>query len=70
MDKPGFYEIRIAGHLSADWSDWFEGLAIRNDSCDGTILSGLFIDQSALFGTLNKIHTLNLTLISVKRGSG
>lgn len=67
MDTPSFYEIRVAGHLSDRWSDWFDGLAIRNDSTGETILSGSFVDQAALFGTLNKIQALNLTLLSVNR---
>lgn len=69
MDMPSFYEIRVEGHLSDRWSDWFDGLAIRNDPNGETILSGLFVDQAALFGALNKIHQLNLTLISVNRSS-
>jgi hypothetical protein len=69
MDIPSFYEIRVEGHLSDRWSDWFDGLAIRNDPNGETILSGLFVDQAALFGALNKIQGLNLTLISVNRSS-
>lgn len=67
MDKFYEYEIRVEGHLTVLWSDWFEGLAIRNDPSGETVLSGSFIDQAALFGTLTKIHSLNLTLISVNR---
>jgi hypothetical protein len=67
MDKPCFYEIRVEGHLTDRWSAWFEGLAIRNDPRGETLLSGSFVDQAALFGALNKIHALNLTLISVNR---
>jgi hypothetical protein len=67
MDKPCFYEICIKGHLTERWSDWFEGLAIRNDPSGVTTLSGAFIDQAALIGILTKIHALNLTLISVRR---
>lgn len=69
MDKPCFYEIRIEGYLPDRWSDWFDGLAIRNDPNGETILSGLFVDQAALFGALTKIHALNLTLISVNRSN-
>ncbi len=65
MDKPRVYEIRIEGHLTDRWSDWFEGLALRNEPDGETTLSGPFIDQAALFGLLSKIHALNLTLISV-----
>lgn len=67
MDKSNVYEIHVEGHLSESWSDWFEGLAIRNDPNGETVLSGSFIDQAALFGTLAKIHSLNLTLISANR---
>jgi hypothetical protein len=67
MDKSHFYEIRIEGHLTDRWSDWFDGLAIRNDPDGETILNGLFVDQAALFGTLAKIQALNLQLISVNR---
>ena len=67
MDKLYEYEIRVEGHLTESWSDWFEGLTIRNDPSGETVLSGPFVDQAALFGTLTKIHSLNLTLISVNR---
>lgn len=67
MDKPCFYEIRVEGHLTDRWSAWFEGLAIHPDPRGETMLSGSFVDQAALFGALNKIQALNLTLISVKR---
>jgi hypothetical protein len=69
MDKPSTYEIRVEGLLTERWSDWFDGLEIRNDPNGETILSGIFIDQAALFGTLNKIQALNLVLISVIRKS-
>ena len=69
IDEPWLYEIRIEGHLSDRWSDWFDGLAIRNDPVGETILSGVFVDQAALFGVLNKIYALNLPLISVYRSA-
>lgn len=69
MNKSHVYEIRVEGHLTERWSDWFEGLTIRNDPSDETVLSGSFVDQAALFGTLSKIHSLNLTLTSVNRQS-
>jgi hypothetical protein len=67
MDRPCVYEIRVEGHLTERWSDWFDGLTIHNASGGETILSGSFIDQAALFGTLTKIHSLNLSLISINR---
>ena len=67
MDEPCIYEICVEGHLSKNWSDWFDGLTIHNEPGGKTTLSGSFVDQAALFGSLIKIHSLNLTLISVNR---
>lgn len=67
MDTPCVYEIRVEGHLTDRWSDWFDGLAILNDPNGETILSGAFVDQASLFGTLTKIQALNLALVSVVR---
>jgi hypothetical protein len=67
MDAGGEYEIRIEGEMTARWADWFEGLVIRTEPSGETLLSGRVIDQAALLGVLNKIHALNLRLISVRR---
>lgn len=67
METSDRYEICIEGHLSNSWSEWFEGLVIHNDPDNSTRLSGSFVDQAALFGTLNKIQSLNLVLVSVSR---
>jgi hypothetical protein len=69
MDKPFRYAIRVEGHLTDRWSDWFEGLTIHNDPGGEATLSGVLRDQAALFGVLTKIHDLNLTLIAVERAS-
>jgi hypothetical protein len=67
MDRPYLYEIRVEGHLSEPWAEWFEGLSICNTPDGETILSGPVVDQPALFGVLNKIQALHLVLISVSR---
>ena len=67
MDTPRVYEIRVEGHLGDQWSNWFDGLAIRNDPNGETRLTGLLSDQTALYGVLAKIHNLNLVLVSVVR---
>jgi hypothetical protein len=69
MDEAFIYEICVEGHLTERWSEWFDELTIHNETSGETVLSGAFIDQAALFGTLTKIHSLNLTLVSVKRFS-
>ncbi len=67
MNNPCAYEIRIEGHLTDQWSDWFNGLVINFADDGKTTLYGTLADQSALLGVLNKIHALNLTILSVKR---
>ena len=60
-----YYEIRIKGHFSPFWSDWFGGLEITQMEGDETLISGLLVDQAALYGLLRRIRDLNLTLVSV-----
>jgi hypothetical protein len=57
-------EIRIKGRLKADWSDWLEGLIVSEQADGETLLEGELPDQAALLGLLNRIHGLNLQLIS------
>ncbi|MBI1256432.1 MAG: hypothetical protein GC204_03075 [Chloroflexi bacterium] len=63
-----YVEVRIEGNLKRDWSDWFEALTISYPSDKETLLSGELPDQSALLGLLNRIHSLNLKLLSFSRG--
>src|SRR5690349_1023922 len=44
------YQIRIKGHLGADWTDWFDGLTITLQDNGETLLSGPVVDQAALHG--------------------
>ena len=66
MNAPASYEIRVAGHLSANWAARFEGLSMRHETEGETVLTGM-LDQAALHGVLVKIRDLGLNLISVKR---
>jgi hypothetical protein len=61
-NQPVVYEIRIAGHLPARWSAWFEGLAVTAEP-DGTTRP--VADQAALYGLLRRVRDTGLTLIAV-----
>jgi hypothetical protein len=63
-----YVEIRIKGTLKQDWSDWLEGLIVSNQTNGETVLNGQIQDQSALLGLLNRIHGLNLELLSFSQG--
>ena len=69
MDIPHIYQIRVEGHLTERWSDWFDGILICSGPGDETILTGQLPDQAALYRILHKIHDLNLVLVSVTRSS-
>ncbi len=61
-----FFAFQVKGQLSSDWSDWLEGLEVKLLENGEMMLCGVIEDQAALIGVLNKIHYLNLTLLSVK----
>jgi hypothetical protein len=61
------YQIVVKGHLSSDWSEWFDGLAIVQTSTGETILSGPLADQAALHGVLIKVRDLGLPLLGLSR---
>ena len=63
-DQVKIFQIRIRGHLSQQWMDWFEGLTITLED-ENTLLSGPVVDQSALHGILKKIRDLGMPLLSV-----
>ncbi len=64
-DQPMIYQIRLEGHLSDQWADWFGGVIISLESNGSTLLTGTVIDQAALHGLLKKVRDLGMPLISV-----
>ena len=69
MDNQKFtnnYQIRTNGHLDQRWFDSYENLSITHTLNGETLISGV-MDQSALYGTLNRIRDLGMELISVQR---
>ena len=62
------YQIKIAGRLSENWSDWIDKVDIKIDTDPAglatTILTGTF-DQAGLIGLLRQLYSLGFPLISV-----
>lgn len=64
---PVVYQIRIEGHLCAQWTDWFEGLTVTLKESGETVLTGPVVDQAALYGLLKKVRDLGMPLLAVNR---
>jgi hypothetical protein len=66
-DQTRVYQIRVEGHLRAEWAAWFEGLSVSLEPGGTTLLSGPVIDQAALYGLLKKVRDLGLPLLAVNQ---
>lgn len=65
LDQSLVYRIRIKGHLSPRWMDWFEGMSISLEDNGETLLTGAVVDQAALHGLLKRVRDLGLPLLSI-----
>ena len=65
FSRDGIYHIRIKGELDERWADWFEGFVVASREGGETLLSGAVVDQAALHGVLDRIHSLGLPLLLV-----
>jgi hypothetical protein len=70
MTETWTYEIKVQGRIGERWAHWFDDMSV---SAQGeaqsavTTLTGAVADQAALFGLLQKLYTLGLTLLLVQR---
>jgi hypothetical protein len=62
----GSYEIRIKGRLSDSLLTAFEGLTATVEPVE-TVLHGPVPDQSSLHGLLDRIQSLGLELVEIRR---
>jgi hypothetical protein len=62
----GSYEIRIKGRLSESLLGAFEGLTATVEPVE-TVLHGPVKDQSSLHGLLDRIQSLGLELVEIRR---
>jgi hypothetical protein len=65
-DGGGTYEIRIKGRLSDSLVAAFEGLTATVEPVE-TVLHGPVGDQSSLHGLLDRIQSLGLELVEIRR---
>jgi len=77
MGSGWVYQIRVEGKIGPRWLAWFDGLTISvadevhtgraGESSATTTLTGVLPDQAALAGLLQKLYTLGLPLLEVRR---
>lgn len=65
MSEKLYCHIRVKGHLSARWSDWFDDLDVENRPNGEAVFSGVLPDQAALYGVLNRLRDLGVMLVSL-----
>ena len=71
FDRPGHYQIRVAGILGKDWCEHLEGLKISTISWGSypevMQIDGWLADQTALAGLLDLLTDLGLVILTVER---
>ena len=60
------YHVRVKGCLSEDFLGWLELTGSYDPQADETLLLIATPDQAALYGLLNRLRDLGITLISVE----
>jgi hypothetical protein len=60
------YEITVRGRLGASLLAAFDGVTATS-SADETVLAGDIADQAALYGVLERVESLGLELLAVRR---
>jgi len=64
LNHPLVCHIRLQGTLNAHWAERFAGLTLANVGREA-ILTGRLPDQAALYGLLNQLRDLGVTLLVV-----
>jgi hypothetical protein len=67
MSQGGVYEIRAAGCLHGDWSEWFDAQVSTCAVENTTTITAKLPDQAALYGLLAMLRDLGMALLSVNR---
>jgi hypothetical protein len=65
----GSYEIRVRGQLTGSLLAAFEEMEVTVEPVE-TVLHGPVQDQAALYGLLDRIQSLGLELVEVRRLPG
>lgn len=61
------YEFRVKDHLGQGWFRMFSGMSVKNIENGEALITGQLTTQADVHEVLERIQSLNLILISVKR---
>ncbi len=64
--QPTSFEVHVRGSVPPDILQEFEGMTAVSVPVE-TVLTGVLADQSALYGVLNRLQSLGLELVEVRR---
>lgn len=71
MEDQETYHIEVEGRISTRWAHWFDDMTLtvhqEGEAPVVTTLTGAVADQAALLGLLQKLYTLGLPLLQVRR---
>ena len=69
--EPAAYRVTVQGHLGERWALWFDDMQVSTSLLTSgqpiSVLSGIVADQAALLGLLQRLYTLGLPLLEVRR---
>ena len=63
-DFPRHYAITIREQIDARRQAWFDGMTLTALE-DATLIAGVVVDQAALYGLLNRIRDLGMTVLAL-----
>jgi len=64
-NRPSRFQVRVQEQIDEKWLPWFDEFTITCSESGETLLIGTITDLAVLYGLIDKIRDLNLTLISV-----
>lgn len=59
------YQIKVQEHLDPHLAAWFGDLTLTPTPEGSTLLTGVLVDQAALYGAIARCRDLGLSLVSV-----
>jgi hypothetical protein len=66
-DRVEHYRICVQGHLDRGWVAYFAGMELTHHADGTTLLRGPVADQAALHGLLQRLGSLGLPILEVRR---